>query len=257
MASTLSNHPSIVAAAVYADAPTEASSRPLSSISIPVIHHLSGRGPAVSTNSDTLKQYFYPNTSSYKFATPFHSSFHYNTESISHTRNLTLLKEKMGGPYFDLETIWEEHTYYEFADRSMEHTMSTMVQEPYVNHVPTVSYHAGLRRERYRGVKLTTTPQMTGGIGRGSLSHFYQHNFIFNNSADTELELISRIKGIDRIVDEFIFKFTHDQLIDWMYVDLFFLSYLPCLPPNSLTNFFAGYLACLLRTRRLKFLSQL
>lgn len=45
----------------------------------------------------------------------------------------------MGGPYFDLEIIWEEHTYYEFADRSVEHTMSTMVQEPYVNHVPTVS----------------------------------------------------------------------------------------------------------------------
>jgi carboxymethylenebutenolidase len=38
-----------------------------------------------------------------------------------------------------LEEIWEEHTYYEFADRSVEHTMSTMVQEPYVNHVPTVS----------------------------------------------------------------------------------------------------------------------
>lgn len=86
-----------------------------------------------------LKQYFYPHVDSYRFSTPFQTSFHYNTESISHSRNLTLLKEKMGGPYFDLETIWEEHTYYEFADRSMEHTMSTMVQEPYVNHVPTVS----------------------------------------------------------------------------------------------------------------------
>lgn len=59
---------------------------------------------------------------------------------------------------------------------------------------------------------------MTGGIGRTKLSHFYRHNFIFNNSADTELELISRIMGIDRIVDEFIFKFTHDQMIDWYAV---------------------------------------
>lgn len=64
---------------------------------------------------------------------------------------------------------------------------------------------------------------MTGGIGRSKLSNFYQHNFIFNNSADTELELISRTMGIDRIVDEFIFKFTHDQMIDWMYVNWFFL----------------------------------
>ncbi|KAL2287149.1 hypothetical protein FJTKL_06149 [Diaporthe vaccinii] len=202
VASTLSDHPYIVAAAVYADAPGETSSRSLAGVSIPVIHHLAGKGPVVPPKSDMLKQYFYPHADSYKFATPFQASFHYNTESISHTRNLTLLKEKMGGPYFDLETIWEEHTYYEFADRSMEHTMSTMVQEPYVNHVPT----------------------MTGGIGRKALSHFYQHNFIFNNSADTELELISRTRGIDRVIDEFIFKFTHDQMIDWM---------LPGIPPTN------------------------
>lgn len=76
---------------------------------------------------------------SHLFATPFHNEFHYITESVSHTRNLQFLKPRTDGPYFDLETIWDEHTYYEFADRSVEHTMSTMVQEPYVNHVPTVS----------------------------------------------------------------------------------------------------------------------
>lgn len=57
---------------------------------------------------------------------------------------------------------------------------------------------------------------MTGGIGRIKLSHFYQNNFIFNNSADSELELISRTLGIDRVVDEFIFKFTHNLMIDWL-----------------------------------------
>ena len=139
-ASTISNHPCIVAAAVYADAPDEASAESLAGASIPVVYHLAGKGPTVPVKPDaSSKQYFYPTANSYRFATPFQASFHYNTESISHTRNLELLKEKMGGPYFDLETIWEEHTYYEFADRSMEHTMSTMVQEPYVNHVPTVS----------------------------------------------------------------------------------------------------------------------
>lgn len=73
---------------------------------------------------------------------------------------------------------------------------------------------------------------MTGGIGRKALSHFYQHNFIFNNSADTELELISRTRGIDRIIDEFIFKFTHDQMIDWMCVDLLLLVTYPASSPN-------------------------
>ncbi|CAN8106319.1 unnamed protein product [Discula destructiva] len=201
VASSISSYPAIVAAAAYGDAPGGASSLSLAGVSIPVIHHLAGKGSATPGLSSTKKEYFYPNVSSFKFATPFNDSFHYNSENISHTRNLTLLKEKMAGPYFDLETIWNEHCYYEFADRSMEHTMSTMVQEPYVNHVPT----------------------MTGGIGRSSLSHFYQHNFIFNNSADTDLELTSRTMGIDRIVDEFIFKFTHDQMIDWI---------LPGVPPT-------------------------
>lgn len=44
----------------------------------------------------------------------------------------------MNGPYFDLEAIWDEHTYYEFEARDVAKTMSTMVQEPYVNHIPTV-----------------------------------------------------------------------------------------------------------------------
>lgn len=57
-------------------------------------------------------------------------------------------------------------------------------------------------------------------MGRLKLSSFYQQNFIFNNSADTELELISRTLGIDRIIDEFIFKFTHDQMLDWLCVPL-------------------------------------
>lgn len=58
---------------------------------------------------------------------------------VAHTRSLTFIKKHLNGPYFDLEKIWEEHTYFEFADRSVEKTMATMVQEPYVNHVPTVS----------------------------------------------------------------------------------------------------------------------
>lgn len=139
VASTLSSQPSIVAAVVYADA-SNANSESLTGASIPMVYHFAGKGGAPPVKSDSRKQYFYPSVASYKFATPFQDSFHYNTENISHTRNLTLLKERMAGPYFDLETIWEEHTYYEFADRSMEHTMSTMVQEPYVNHVPTVSF---------------------------------------------------------------------------------------------------------------------
>lgn len=57
---------------------------------------------------------------------------------------------------------------------------------------------------------------MTGGIGRERLSNFYRTHFIFQNADDTELELISRTIGIDRVIDEFIYKCTHDKAIDWL-----------------------------------------
>ncbi|KAF5007137.1 hypothetical protein FDECE_6523 [Fusarium decemcellulare] len=196
----LSHVSDIVAGVVYVDAGDLAT---LISVETAVLRHIAGPSATSTSEKAAGAQYFYPKAQSYAFATPFHNHFHYTLESVSHTRNLQFLKPLMNGPYFDLETIWEEHTYYEFADRSVEHTMSTMVQEPYVNHVPT----------------------LTGGVGREKLSHFYRHNFIFNNSADTELELISRTLGIDRVIDEFIFMFTHDQEIDWM---------LPGVPPTNL-----------------------
>lgn len=107
---------------------------------MPLLLHLAdpasnGRG---LERADGLTKYWYPSAKSYRFAVPFQDDFHYAMEAVSHTRSLTFLKPLIGGPYFDLETIWDEHTYYEFEDRSVERTMSTMVQEPYVNHVPTV-----------------------------------------------------------------------------------------------------------------------
>lgn len=90
--------------------------------------------------TESRKVYDYPQAKSYQFATPFQSDFDYNMESVSHTRNLSFLKPRMNGPYFDLEAIWDEHTYWEFENRSVPETMATMVQEPYVNHVPTVCF---------------------------------------------------------------------------------------------------------------------
>jgi carboxymethylenebutenolidase len=60
--------------------------------------------------------------------------------------------------------------------------------------------------------------QMTGGVGRSALTHFYRNHFIFSNPEDTALELVSRTVGVDRVIDEFIFKFTHVKVIDWLLV---------------------------------------
>ncbi|KAL8695804.1 MAG: hypothetical protein Q9224_003145 [Gallowayella concinna] len=94
----------------------------------------------------------------------------------------------------DLEGIWEEHSRYEFESKDVDATMSTMVKEPYVNHIPT----------------------MTGGIGYKDLHRFYQDYFIPGNPPSLKMALISRTVGTDRIVDEIFVSFRHTQEIPWM-----------------------------------------
>jgi carboxymethylenebutenolidase len=130
----LSSTTEISAAVIYASSEEESS---LLSASIPCLKHLSGTASS-SDNTPTNRVYTYPGAKSSSFALPFQDGFSYSLEALSHTRNLTFLKPLMNGPYFDLEQIWDEHTYFEFENRSVEWTMSTMVQEPYVNHIPTV-----------------------------------------------------------------------------------------------------------------------
>jgi carboxymethylenebutenolidase len=97
-------------------------------------------------------------------------------------------------PDHDLVALWEAHCRYEFETRDVDATMATMVAQPYVNHVPT----------------------MTGGVGHDQLKRFYKHHFIGGNPPDTELAPISRTVGVDQVVDEMLFKFTHTREIDWM-----------------------------------------
>lgn len=94
----------------------------------------------------------------------------------------------------DLVALWEAHCRYEFETRDVDATMATMVAEPYVNHVPT----------------------MTGGVGHDQLKRFYKYHFIGENPPDTELAPVSRTVGADQIVDEMLFKFTHTSEVDWM-----------------------------------------
>jgi len=94
----------------------------------------------------------------------------------------------------DLVTLWEAHCGYEFVTRDVDATMATMVAEPYVNHIPT----------------------MTGGVGHDALKHFYANHFIGANPPDFAMSPVSRTVGADRVVDEFVLRFTHTTEIDWM-----------------------------------------
>lgn len=143
--------------------------------------------------SSKEKVFHQPNLGSF-FTVPSHRDFKSGPAAVAHTRCLSFLKPILGGPYFDLEAIWEEHMLFEFGERAVEKTMGTMVQEPYVNHIPT----------------------MTGGIGRERLTNFYRHHFVYNNPDDTGMELVSRTVGIDRVIDEFVVSLTHDKAIDWL-----------------------------------------
>ncbi|MEQ9043758.1 MAG: dienelactone hydrolase family protein [Sneathiellaceae bacterium] len=113
--------------------------------------------------------------------------------SMAHSRAIALFRRVMG-PHYDLSALWDMHCYYEFGMRDVPETMKTMVDQPYVNHIPT----------------------MTGGVGQTHLARFYQHHFVNSNPADTKLIPVSRTIGADRVVDEMLFCFTHDTEIDWM-----------------------------------------
>jgi len=120
-------------------------------------------------------------------------SFDKSSFTLAYTRTLELLRRVLG-PRYDLDKIWDRHTELEFATRAAEETMLTMVPEPYVNHVPV----------------------MTGGTGYAETLRFYKHHFIPTAPADARLVPISRTVGADRVVDEMLFCFTHDNEIDWM-----------------------------------------
>ena len=120
-------------------------------------------------------------------------AYHRPSAMVAHSRTIALLRGAIG-PAYDLEALWENHLHHEFGSRDTAATMATMVAEPYVNHIPT----------------------MTGGTGAAALSRFYAEHFIPKMPKDATLTPLSRTVGADRVVDELIFSFTHDEEIEWM-----------------------------------------
>ena len=93
-----------------------------------------------------------------------------------------------------LSQRWDDHVKYEFATRNTDDTIETMVVDAYVNHVPV----------------------MTGGVGHDELREFYSQRFIPQMPPDTAMTPVSRTIGVDRVVDEMVFEFTHTINMEWM-----------------------------------------
>lgn len=98
----------ITAVVMYADQ-TDVTS--IATSPIPALRHLSGPAPAdqdpASARTKVLTTYNYPTAKSHGFASPLSGVFNYSLEAVSHTRTLSFLKPLLGGPYFDLEYIWD------------------------------------------------------------------------------------------------------------------------------------------------------
>ena len=125
--------------------------------------------------------------------------YHAADAELAHLRSLEFLVKHLAGAGLasaqqTLSSRWDDHVKYEFATRNTDDTLETMVADAYVNHVPV----------------------MTGGVGHDELREFYSQRFIPQMPPDTSMTPVSRTIGVDRIVDEMVFEFTHTSKMDWM-----------------------------------------
>jgi hypothetical protein len=81
---------------------------------------------------------------------------------------LRLMADWKASEVADLGAIFDAHVHHEFIDHDVDATMKTMVPEPYVHNVPT----------------------LTGGDGRAGVVDFYTNHFVGKMPADTRIERI-------------------------------------------------------------------
>ena len=178
-------------------------------LSAPLMLHIAGRDKFCSPEAQAqIHQTLDPNSlvtlhdypeQDHAFGRP--GGEHYNAEAaeLANLRSLEFFVRNLAGQGFanaqkKLSDLWDEHVKYEFATRDTEDTLKTMVPDAYVNHVPV----------------------LTGGVGHDQLREFYSQRFIPQMPPDTSMTPVSRTIGVDRVVDEMVFEFTHTIKMDWM-----------------------------------------
>jgi len=89
---------------------------------------------------------------------------------------------------------WQRHTHVDFVLKSPDAALATMTEDPHVLLIPSG----------------------TGGFGRAGVRAFYADRFLPKLPPDMELTSVSQTFGEDRIVEEFVIRFTHTLVMDWM-----------------------------------------
>lgn len=191
------------AAASYYPAMLEERLEALDRVSCPTVVHIGTADQLITPEvfsriqerargNASIRIYQYPD-SDHAFANPMRPGYRPHSANMAHTRCLEVLRPAIG-PRYDLSQMWEQHMAQEYAVLDPAATVDTMVDDAYVNHVPN----------------------LTGGCGRKDLFNFYRHHFTNCHPGQFHIEPISRTIGVDHIVDEAIFCFTHDREIDYL-----------------------------------------
>ena len=94
----------------------------------------------------------------------------------------------------DMVALWDQHTYYEFVVKDAALALSTMVDDPQVMHLPT----------------------MSGGVGKEQVRRYYADVFIPAVPDGTVQEPICRSVGATCIVDEAILVIPHDREVPFL-----------------------------------------
>jgi carboxymethylenebutenolidase len=98
--------------------------------------------------------------------------------------------------------LWEQHTTGEFVNKDVELSLSTMVEDAAVMHMPTRS----------------------GGKGKTELRAYYRDMFIPSIPSQWEHIVTNRVITEDTIVEEAKVRLVHSKQMDWL---------LPGIPPTN------------------------
>ena len=98
--------------------------------------------------------------------------------------------------------LWEQHLTGEFITKDVDLSLSTMVEDASVMHMPTRS----------------------GGRGKAELRAYYRDMFIPSIPSEWEHTLANRVLTDDTIVEEAKVRLTHSKQMDW---------FLPGIPPTN------------------------
>ena len=97
-----------------------------------------------------------------------------------------------------LPAVWQEHTHAEFVLKDADAALATMVEDPYVLCIPS-----GM-----------------AAVGRAEVREFYARRFLHCIPPDFKLTPVSQVFGGERLVEEFVVRFTHTLGMDWMLPEL-------------------------------------